>query len=449
MSVIKINKGLDLPIDGKPEQKIELARASRSVGVIGSDFSGMKPTMHVQEGDKVNSGQVLFSDKKNEGVVFTAPSAGIVSGINRGEKRSLLSVTIDVEEGPEEEFQAHDVKQLDQLNGDAVREQLVKSGQWIAFRTRPFSRVPAIDASPNSIFVTAMNSDPLGLDPAVVVKEAQQEFESGLLILTRLTEGKVYVCSGEGFEVAVPDHEGISGQVFSGPHPAGLAGTHIHHLDPVGPNKTVWYLDFQEVIAFGHLFLTGKVMTQRVVALAGPGVSNPRLLRASLGANLTELVAGEVKEGEQRVISGSVLSGRGADSPVDYLGRYHHQVAVLGQNKSRDLFGYLSVGTKKHSVFPVFLSKWLGEKAVEFTTSTNGSPRAMVPIGTYDTLIPMDILATQLLRSLLVGDIESAINLGCLELDEEDIALCTYSCPGKYEYGPVLREMLTQIEREG
>ena len=173
MSVIKINKGIDLPIDGKPEQKIELARASRSVGVIGSDFSGMKPTMHVQEGDKVNSGQVLFSDKKNEGVVFTAPSAGIVSGINRGEKRSLLSVTIDVEEGPEEEFQAHDVKQLDQLNGDAVREQLVKSGQWIAFRTRPFSRVPAIDASPNSIFVTAMNSDPLGLDPAVVVKEAQ------------------------------------------------------------------------------------------------------------------------------------------------------------------------------------------------------------------------------------------------------------------------------------
>ena len=217
----------------------------------------------------------------------------------------------------------------------------------------------------------------------------------------------------------------------------------------MGPNKTVWYLDFQEVIAFGHLFLTGKIMTQRVIALAGPGVSNPRLLRASLGANLKELVAGEVKEGEQRVISGSVLSGRGADSPVDYLGRYHHQVAVLGQNKSRDLFGYLSVGTKKHSVFPVFLSKWLGEKAVEFTTSTNGSPRAMVPIGTYDTLIPMDILATQLLRSLLVGDIESAINLGCLELDEEDIALCTYSCPGKYEYGPVLREMLTQIEREG
>ena len=203
------------------------------------------------------------------------------------------------------------------------------------------------------------------------------------------------------------------------------------------------------MIAFGHLFLTGKILAERVVSLAGPGVSNPRLLRTSLGANLTELVAGELAEGEQRVISGSVLSGRGADSPLDYLGRYHQQVAVLGQSRSRDLLGYLSVGTKKHSVFPVFLSKWLGEKTVEFTTSTNGSPRAMVPIGTYDTLIPMDILATQLLRSLLVGDIESAINLGCLELDEEDIALCTYSCPGKYEYGPVLRDMLTQIEREG
>ena len=447
--MIKINKGLDLPIDGKPEQKIELARASRSVGVIGSDFPGMKPTMHVQVGDKVNSGQVLFSDKKNEGVVFTAPSAGVISGINRGDKRSLLSVTIDVTEGSEEEFQVHDVNQLDQLEGAAVREQLIKSGQWVAFRTRPFSRVPAIDASPNSIFVTVMNTDPLGLDPTIVLREAQQEFEAGLLVLTRLTEGNVYICSGEGSEVSFAECEGLKGQVFSGPHPAGLAGTHIHHLDPVGPTKTVWYLDFQEVIAFGPLFLTGKILTERVVSLAGPGVSNPRLLRTSLGANLTELVAGELKEGEQRVISGSVLSGRGADSPVDYLGRYHQQVAALGQSRSRDLFGYLSVGTKKHSVFPVFLSKWLGEKTVEFTTSTNGSPRAMVPIGTYDTLIPMDILATQLLRSLLVGDIESAINLGCLELDEEDIALCTYSCPGKYEYGPVLRDMLTQIEREG
>ena len=447
--MIKINKGLDLPIDGKPEQKIELARASRSVGVIGSDFTGMKPTMHVQVGDKVNSGQALFSDKKNEGVVFVAPSAGVISGINRGDKRSLLSVTIDVTEGSEEEFQVHDGNQLDQLDGAAVREQLIKSGQWVAFRTRPFSRVPAIDASPNSIFVTVMNTDPLGLDPTIVLKEAQQEFEAGLLVLTRLTEGNVYICSGEGSEVSFAECEGLKGQVFSGPHPAGLAGTHIHHLDPVGPNKTVWYLDFQEVIAFGHLFLTGKILTERVVSLAGPGVSNPRLLRTSLGANLTELVAGELKEGEQRVISGSVLSGRGADSPVDYLGRYHQQVAALGQSRSRDLFGYLSVGTKKHSVFPVFLSKWLGEKTVEFTTSTNGSPRAMVPIGTYDTLIPMDILATQLLRSLLVGDIESAINLGCLELDEEDIALCTYSCPGKYEYGPVLRDMLTQIEREG
>ena len=152
MSVIKINKGLDLPIDGKPEQKIELARASRSVGVIGADYPGMKPTMHVQVGDKVNSGQVLFSDKKNEGVVFTAPSAGVISGINRGDKRSLLSITIDVTEGSKEKFQVYDVNELDQLEGAAVREQLVKSGQWIAFRTRPFSSVPAIEASPNSIF---------------------------------------------------------------------------------------------------------------------------------------------------------------------------------------------------------------------------------------------------------------------------------------------------------
>ena len=449
MSLIKIKKGLDLPLAGKPNQKIEIARASRSVGLIGSDYPGMKPTMLVQLGDKVCLGQALFSDKKNDGVVFTAPSSGVVSGINRGEKRSLLSVTIDVEEGSEKEFLAYDSEKLDKLDNQIVRDQLVKSGHWSALRTRPYSKVPEIGASPNSIFVTAIDTDPLGINPDVVLKEAEQEFDAGLSILNRLTEGEVHVCFGEGCEVSIKEREGLRRQVFSGPHPAGLAGTHIHHLDPVGPNKTVWYLDFQDVIAFGHLFLTGRILAERVVSLAGPGVENPRLLRTRLGANLTELVAGELLEGDQRVISGSVLSGREAESPVDYLGRYHHQVAVLGQSRSRDLLGYLSVGVKKHSVFPVFLSKWLGEKAVEFTTSTNGSPRAMVPVGTYDGLIPMDILATQLLRSLLVGDIESAINLGCLELDEEDIALCTYSCPGKYEYGPILREMLTQIEREG
>ena len=447
--MINIKKGLDLPISGKPSTTLDDEKTPRSVAVLGADYPGMKPTMLVQAGDTVNKGQALFSDKKNEGVLFTSPSSGVVSGINRGEKRTLLSVTIDRTDGSEEEFGQYQAGQLDALDRAVIQEQLVKSGQWTAFRTRPYSKIPAINSVPNSIFVTAMNTDPLSGEPTIIVKRSQEEFDAGILVLTRLTEGTVYICVEDNSDISVPNHDRLVEQGFSGPHPAGLPGTHIHFLDPVGPRKSVWYLNYQDVIAFGHLFLTGKILSDRVIALAGPGASNPRLIRTTLGANLTEMVAGELLGGDQRVISGSVLSGRTSSSPIDYLGRYHQQVSVIGQNTSRDLFGYLSIGMKKHSVFPVFLSKWLGEKNLEFSTSTNGSPRAMVPIGTYDAVVPMDILATQLLRSLLVGDIESSINLGCLELDEEDVALCTYSCPGKYEFGPVLREMLTQIEREG
>jgi Na+-transporting NADH:ubiquinone oxidoreductase subunit A len=267
--------------------------------------------------------------------------------------------------------------------------------------------------------------------------------------LARLTDGPVHVCHAQGKSLPKANDSKINLHEVVGPHPAGLAGTHIHFLDPVSGQKTVWYLNYQEVIAFGHLFLTGTIMNERVVAIGGPGAAQPRLVHTLLGASLDELTAGELIDSNQRVISGSVLAGRTAQGPLAYLGRYDLQVSILPEDAERKLLGYLSPGADRHSVYPSFLSKWLGEKNVKFTTTTHGSTRAMVPIGTYDAVMPMDILATQLMRSLLVGDLETAINLGCLELDEDDIALCTYVCPGKYEFGPVLRRVLEQIEKEG
>ncbi|MEM9620158.1 MAG: NADH:ubiquinone reductase (Na(+)-transporting) subunit A, partial [Pseudomonadota bacterium] len=315
--------------------------------------------------------------------------------------------------------------------------------------TRPFAKVPDPQVEPSSIFVTAMDSNPLAADPGVIIPDYATEFAAGLDLLAKLTSGAVFVCHDAGKFLPTGNDAKIATHEFSGPHPSGLPGTHIHFLDPVSADKLVWYLNYQDVIAIGALFLTGRILSDRIVALGGPGASNPRLLRTVVGANLEELTAGELEVGTQRVISGSVLAGRTAQSPVDFLGRYHLQVSVLPEDNERRLFGYLSPGLNRHSVFPIYLSKWLGEKSVRFSTTTNGSPRGMVPIGTFESVMPMDILATQLLRSLLVGDLENAINLGCLELDEDDIALCTYACPGKYEYGPVLRDVLTQIEKEG
>lgn len=445
--MIKIRRGLDLPIAGAPTQRIESGRPVRSVAIIGFDYPGMKPTMSVQVGDRVKLGQVLFSDKKNPGVDFTAPAAGVVSAIHRGEKRVLQSVVIDLEGDEEVTFAQYGAADLDGLGDARVRENLVRSGLWTAFRTRPFSKVPAIDAVPSSIFVTAIDTHPLAADPAVVIGERAAEFEAGLKVLTNLAN--VFLCKAEGVSLPGEGIAKVATESFAGPHPAGLAGTHIHYLDPVSAVKSVWSLGYQDVIAIGALFTTGRLSVERVVSLAGPVVETPRLVRTRLGANLDELTAGQLQPGANRVVSGSVLGGRTAHGAFAYLGRYHVQVSCLHEGKEREMLHYLRAGSDKHSILNIYISKLMGGKRFAMTTSTNGSPRAMVPVGNYEEVMPLDILPTQLLRSLIVGDTEMAQKLGCLELDEEDLALCTYVCAGKYEYGPILRDNLTRIEKEG
>ena len=438
---------MDLPITGTPAQRIEAARPVRSVAIVGFDYHGMKPTMSVQVGDRVKLGQVLFSDKKNPGVVFTAPGAGVVSAIHRGQQRVLQSVVIDLDGDEQETFASYSAAQLDTLDAQAVRDNLQQSGLWTALRTRPYSKVPAVDAVPSSIFVTAIDTHPLAADPALVIAEQAEAFEQGLKVLSRLA--RVFLCKAPGAALPGENLSQVKTESFAGPHPAGLAGTHIHFLDPVSANKTVWSIGYQDVIAVGKLFTTGQLSVERVVALGGPVVEQPRLLRTRLGACLNELTAGELKPGNNRVISGSVFGGRNARGAFAYLGRYHQQVSCLAEGNDREMLHYLRAGVNKHSVLNVFVSKLMGGKRFDFTTTTNGSPRAMVPVGNYEKVMPLDILPTQLLRLLIVGDTEMAQKLGCLELDEEDLALCSYVCAGKYEYGPILRDNLTRIEKEG
>ena len=299
--MIKTKKGLSLPVAGEPKQEIDSARSVRHVAVLGEDYPGMKPTMQVVEGDTVSKGQVLFTDKKTEGVAFTAPQAGKVVHIHRGAKRALLSVVIEVGEGDEVTFDAHANDALAGLGRDQVTAQLTQSGAWTALRTRPFARIPLPGTVPNSIFVTAMDTNPLAAEPLVVINENPTEFSAGLDVLTTLTDGAVHVCHEAGKFLPAGTGAGLQTQEFSGPHPAGLAGTHIHFIDPVSANKTVWYLNYQDVIAIGYLFLTGKIYSDRVVSLAGPGVSNPRLLRTQIGADLTELTAGELADGGRNI----------------------------------------------------------------------------------------------------------------------------------------------------
>ena len=447
--MINIKKGLDLPIEGAPSQVIHDGSAVKRVAVLGEEFIGMRPTMHVRVDDQVKKGQVLFVDKKNPGVKYTAPASGVVKEVNRGAKRVLQSVVIEVNGSEQETFASFSAGELASLDRAKVQEVLVESGQWPALRTRPFSKVPALDATPSSIFVTAIDTNPLAADPAIVIAEQAEAFEAGLAVVSRLTDGKVFVCKAPGATVPSSSVAQVEVHEFGGKHPAGLVGTHIHHLDAVSASKQVWHLGYQDVIAFGKLFLTGEIFTDRVVALAGPTVKNPRLIKTQLGASTDDIVAGELEDGENRVISGSVLSGTTASGPHAFLGRYHTQITALLEGREKELFGWIAPGAKKFSVTRTFLSHLAPSRLFKMTTSTGGSSRSMVPIGNYERIMPLDILPTLLLRDLIAGDLDGAISLGALELDEEDLALCTFVCPGKYEYGPILRERLTTIEKEG
>ncbi|PCI60425.1 MAG: NADH:ubiquinone reductase (Na(+)-transporting) subunit A [Gammaproteobacteria bacterium] len=445
--MITIKKGLDVPLSGTPQQVIHDGPSIKTVATLGEEFVGMRPTMFVKVGDRVAKGQAIFEDKKNPGVKFTAQAAGVVKEINRGEKRILQSVVIDVDGHAQETFNSYSATQLASLAREEVVSNLVNSGLWTALRTRPFSKTPAIDSSPGAIFVSAMDTNPLAANPEVIISEQSDAFKNGLTLLTRLTDGNVFVSKASGANIAIESNVKVN--EFAGKHPAGLVGTHIHFLSPVNADKFVWHIGYQDVIAFGQLFTTGELNSERVISLAGPAAKNPRLVRTILGASTNELITGEAIDGELRVVSGSVLLGSDATAVHAYLGRYHVQVSLLLEGREKEFIGYMMPGANKFSVTRAYLSHLFPSKLFNMTTSTNGSERAMVPIGNFERVMPLDILPTLLLRDLCAGDTDSAQQLGALELDEEDLALCTFVCPGKTDYGVLLRDCLTTIEKEG
>ncbi|WP_223670644.1 Na(+)-translocating NADH-quinone reductase subunit A [Kangiella shandongensis] len=448
--MIKIKKGLDLPLEGKPEQTISTGATVKTVAILGEDYVGMKPTMHVQVGDVVKKGQLIFEDKKTPGVKYTAPAAGTISAVNRGAKRKLLSVVVDIADQEEAvAFDKYSADQLAQLDRQAVVDQMVESGMWTALRTRPYSKVPTIDSTTKAIFVSAMDTNPLAGDPEVVLKEHNADFNNGLALLSVLAEEKVFVGTKVDSALEKSSNSKVSYESFSGPHPAGLVGTHIHHLFPAAGDNFVWHMGYQDVIALGRLFTDGELFVERVIALGGTEVNNPRLVKTRMGASVDQLLTNEINDNDSRQISGSVLNGTHAVDSRAFIGRYHNQITVIPEGRDKEFFGWAMPGSDKFSVTRAFLGHIFPSKKFKMTTSTGGSPRAIMPIGNYERVLPLDILPTQLIRALVTGDTDTAQALGCLELDEEDLALCTFVCPGKYEYGSILRENLTKIEKDG
>ena len=450
--MIKVKKGLNVPISGSPSDDLDLSKKVRSVALLGSDYNGMKPTMFVEEGDIVKLGQPLFEDKKNPGVLFTSPAGGKIETINRGARRVLQSVVIEISDHEESvDFNSYELEALNIENSGQIRNQLINSGFWTSFRTRPFSKIPSVDSNPSNIFITAMDTNPLSVNVNHILNTNKDYFKAGLKVIKTLTKNKIFVCVDSEFSLELESDDQICEEVFDGPHPAGLAGTHMHFLSPPTLTNVNWSINFQDVIFLGEFFLTGKIPVHKIISLAGPQVLEPRLIKTRVGACTDEICAGELTHRDNRIISGSVINGREAIGPYAYLGKYHSQISVVCESSKvdREFMNWLNPGARKFSKIPLFTSKLFPSKEFKFKTLMNGSDRAIVPIGVYEEVMPLNILATILMRYIAVGDSEKIQELGGLGLDEEDLALCSFVCPSKYDFGSLLRKNLTQIEAEG
>ena len=450
--MIKIKKGLNIPINGEPTEDINVSKNCRSVAILGDDYVGMKPTMFVEEGEEVKLGQPLFEDKKNPGVIFTSPAGGKVESINRGERRALQSVVIEISKTEQSvEFNSYSDTEISQVSTEEIRKQLIDSGMWTSFRTRPYSKIPNINSLPANLFISALDTQPLSPNPEFIINLKIEDFNFGLKVLRKLLDCPIHISFGDNSSLPINEDDNINLHTFSGPHPAGLVGTQMHFISPASLSNINWSLGYQDVIAIGELFKTGQISVQRIISIAGPQVINPSYFQTRLGACTDEITAGELTQRENRIISGSVISGREAIGPYAYLGRYHNQISVVAEpnSKDREFMNWLTPGPRKFSKIPLFLSSLFPNKIFKFKALMNGSDRPIVPIGVYEEVLPLKVLPAMLLRNVVLMDTEKIQALGGLELDEEDLSLCSFVCPGKYDFGSLLRAGLTKIELEG
>lgn len=449
----RIKKGLDLPLSGAATKTIDVLKKPLTLGIIGDDYKGLKPSMLVQIGDSVKIGQPLVAEKSLEGVTLNSPANGIVKAINRGARRVLQSIVISNEGDDEISYEHHHDKSAKSYSRQEVISLLCESGEWTSLRVRPYEKFADPKSTPNSIFITAIDTNPLAADINTIMEEESNKeyFNEGIIALTKLTDGKTYLCSGKDFSFMPEDIKDLVHETFEGPHPAGNVGTHIHMLDAVNAKKQVWHIGFQEVIAIGALIKKGKLHTDRYISLAGPRVRDPKIYKVRKGTEISSLVDDLIYDfNDSRVISGSVFNGRTVDNNFNFLGRFHYQITVLKEGNQREFLGWHMPGLNKFSIKNVFLAKVFGSsKKYDMTTNLNGCHRALLPIGSFEKVMPLDIQPTFLLRALLAGDTDKAQKLGALELAEEDLSLCTFVDPGKKEFGPILRDILTTIEKDG
>ncbi|MCA9440591.1 MAG: Na(+)-translocating NADH-quinone reductase subunit A [Candidatus Omnitrophica bacterium] len=453
MAEFTIRRGYDIPMKGAAEPTLREAQAPKFVAIKPTDFKGIKPRLLVQVGDDVSIGTPLVEDKTDPRIRFVSPGGGKVVAVNRGRRRRLEEIVIEI--SPEEtalDFQARPIDQIDALDDRVqVQANLLEAGLWPLIIQRPYARIATPDVEPQAIFVSAHDTEPLTADQIFLIKDRREDFEAGLTVLSKFTEGCIHLCLPKNPNLDVPwlnTAKGCCVQHFSGPHPTGCFGTFIENVEPIRHGKTAWTLKAVDVADIGKFFLTGRYPTERIVAVSGESIESPGYFRTRAGAHASTLLPKDLSDSENRVISGGVLTGTGIHRE-GFLGFYHSTLTVIREGGKRRLFGWLDPGFTRSSYSRAFVSAFKNNGSYSFDTSMNGDKRAIVPIGSYESVMALDIEPTFLFKSIMYGDLEEAGKLGLLDVAEEDVALCSYVCHSKIDYCSLVRQALDQYEKEG
>ncbi len=449
MGTFYIRKGKDIKLKGAAEKRIVPFSVPSRVAIQPPDFTGFKARVLAKEGDLVKVGSPLLEDKQAPEVKVASPVSGKVIAIVRGEKRALLQVIIEADGRQEAHlFHKYSSGEIRSLNRETVVKQLLEGGLWPVIRQRPFTKIAHHHDSPKSIFVHAMNTEPLAADIDFVLEGRENDFQAGLNALGRLTKGEVHLCVDlKAKSKALTQSQNVQIHKFSGPHPTGNISTHIHYVDPVKKGDIVWFVEAQDVLRIGKLFVDGVSSGERIVAVTGEGAENRVYAKTIIGASIHSLLGGKLKA-EMRYISGSIFKGMDAGHN-GFLGYYDSQITVIPEGGKRQLLGWLTPGFGVYSLSKTFASSFLPERPVTLDTDTHGSHRAIVMNHVYDAYVTIDVMTFFLLRAVISGDIEEAERLGILECDEEDFALCSFACPSKTDVGAIIRQGLDVIDREG
>tara|TARA_B110000014_G_C20100958_1_gene577928 strand:- start:312 stop:1664 length:1353 start_codon:yes stop_codon:yes gene_type:complete len=443
-------KGHNIQIAGKPSNYVIDDNSTDYVSLNPSEFRGVKPKLLVKEGDDVKTGSPLFCDKLNPQITWPSPGTGKVSEIVFGERRSIQKIVIKLsEEEVSQSFLSYSSDEINDLSRKEALSALLKGNIFPFIRQRPFNKVSDPETVPRDIFISGWNTAPLSVNLDLALRGRLSQFQAGIDILKKLTNGDVHLSYNENtVSDTLLDVKGVKAHTFNGPHPAGNVGIQIHHISPLKLNDVIWTVNAQDVVRIGNFFLTGKLDTTLFVTVGGPSIKDPIHIKSRLGSQIEYLLKDKITEGNNRVISGDILTGI-ESSLDDFIGFYHSTISVLPNGGEREFLGMLRPGSSssRYSLTNAFAGS--KQKNYRFNTLQNGSERYILPINTWEDVLPMDILPNALYRAINIKDIEEMEQLGIIECDEEDFALCSFACPSKIDVGGMIRDGLDLMEEEG